>query len=96
MNSYPIELLVQHAPLMFVAGLEVPAAKQDPFHSLVVRLREILSARPKGLVWDKNRGSAFNILLVDKVVSGCTSVWVDINILFPEYSISTTKGCPNQ
>lgn len=66
MNSYPIELLVQHAPLMFVAGLEVPPAKQDPFHSLVVRLREILSARPKGLVWDKNRGSAFNILLVDK------------------------------
>ena len=67
MNSYPIELLVQHAPLMFVAGLEVPVAKQDPFHSLVLRLREILSARPKGLVWDKNRGSAFNILLVDKV-----------------------------
>lgn len=23
MNSYPIELLVQHAPLMFVAGLDV-------------------------------------------------------------------------
>lgn len=24
MNSYPIELLVQHAPMMFVAGLDVP------------------------------------------------------------------------
>jgi hypothetical protein len=68
MNSYPIELLVQHAPLMFVAGLEPPSSKQDPFYSLVTRLREALSARPKGMIWDKNRASAFNILLVDKVI----------------------------
>jgi hypothetical protein len=81
---------------MFVAGLEIPAAKQDPFHSLVVRLRELLSARPKGLVWDKNRGSAFNILLVDKVMYGCMNVLVGINNLFVEYSISPTKGRPNQ
>jgi hypothetical protein len=67
MNSYPIELLVQHAPLMFVAGLELPKGKQDPFHALITRLREVLGARPKGLVWDKHRSSAFNILLVDKV-----------------------------
>jgi hypothetical protein len=67
MNSYPIELLVQHAPLMFVAGLELPKAKQDPFYALITRLREVLGARPKGLVWDKHRSSAFNILLVDKV-----------------------------
>lgn len=67
MNSYPIELLVQHAPLMFVAGLELPKNKQDPFYTLVSRLREVLGARPKGLIWDKNRASAFNILLIDKV-----------------------------
>ncbi len=66
MNSYPIELLVQHAPLMFVAGLEVPPAERDPFRSLIIRLREVLTSRPKGLVWDKNRASAFNILLVEK------------------------------
>ncbi|PVF96750.1 hypothetical protein CPB86DRAFT_736228 [Serendipita vermifera] len=66
MNSYPIELLVQHAPLMFVAGLETPSSKQDPFYALINRLREALSARPKGMIWDKNRASAFNILLVDK------------------------------
>jgi hypothetical protein len=28
MNSYPPELLVQLAPVMFVAGLEVPAAPE--------------------------------------------------------------------
>lgn len=30
MNSYPVELLVQHAPLMFVAGLEDIAASGQP------------------------------------------------------------------
>ncbi|KAG8758578.1 hypothetical protein FRC14_007889 [Serendipita sp. 396] len=68
MNSYPIELLVQHAPLMFVAGLDVPPAERDPFRPLILRLREVLTSRPKGLIWDMNRASAFNILLVDKNV----------------------------
>ena len=27
MNSYPIELLAQHAPLMFVAGLDPPSVE---------------------------------------------------------------------
>lgn len=66
MNSYPIELLVAHVPLMFVAGLDVPPGERDPFRSLIIRLREVLTSRPKGLVWDKNRASAFNILLVEK------------------------------
>jgi hypothetical protein len=67
MNSYPIELLVQQVPLMFVAGLDAPNPQQDPFNQLVTRLREALTTRPKGLVWDRNRASAFNILLVEKV-----------------------------
>ena len=87
---------MQHAPLMFVAGLEVPAAKQDPFHSLVVRLREILSARPKGLVWDKNRGSAFNILLVDKACSLLANLVANTDSLLVEHSLSTPKGDPNR
>ena len=72
MNSYPIELLCQHAPLMFVAGLELPKDTKDPFHSLVTRLRELFLSRPKGLVWDQERSTNFNILLVDKV-STCKS-----------------------
>lgn len=67
MNSYPVELLVQHAPLMFVAGLDTPSSKQDPFYTLITRLREALTTRPKGLVWDRHRSTAVNILLVDKV-----------------------------
>lgn len=67
MNSYPIELLCQHAPLMFVAGLDLPKDTKDPFHSLVTRLRELFLSRPKGLVWDQERSTNFNILLVDKV-----------------------------
>jgi trafficking protein particle complex subunit 11 len=67
MNSYPIELLCQHAPLMFVAGLDLPKDTKDPFHSLVARLRESFLSRPKGLIWDQERSKNFNILLVDKV-----------------------------
>ena len=52
---------------MFVAGLDLPMDTKDPFHSLVARLRESFLSRPKGLVWDQERSSNFNILLVDKV-----------------------------
>ena len=33
MNSYPVELLVQHAPLMFVAGLDPATAGGDTISS---------------------------------------------------------------
>ena len=68
MNSYPIELLCQHAPLMFIAGLDLPQDTKDPFHPLVTRLRESFLSRPKGLVWDQERSTNFSILLVDKVL----------------------------
>jgi len=67
MNSYPIELLCQHVPLMFIAGLDLPKDTKDPFHPLVTRLRESFLSLPKGLVWDQERSTNFNILLVDKV-----------------------------
>lgn len=67
MNSYPVELLCQHAPLMFIAGLDLPKDTKDSFYSLVTRLRELFLSRPKGLVWDQERSTNFNILLVDKV-----------------------------
>jgi trafficking protein particle complex subunit 11 len=30
MNSYPVELLVQHVPVMFVAGLNLPQHVRNP------------------------------------------------------------------
>ena len=52
---------------MFIAGLDLPQDTKDPFHPLVTRLRESFLSRPKGLVWDQERSTNFNILLVDKV-----------------------------
>lgn len=95
MNSYPIELLVQHAPLMFVAGLELPKGKQDPFYTLISRLREVLGARPKGLVWDKHRASAFNILLVDKVGYGFLYILRTFLLGHAGHEISSSQGSCN-
>jgi hypothetical protein len=53
---------------MFIAGLDLPKDTKDPFHPLVTRLRESFLSLPKGLVWDQERSTNFNILLVDKVL----------------------------
>ncbi|KAN0130166.1 Gryzun, putative trafficking through Golgi domain containing protein [Lactarius tabidus] len=81
MNSYPPELLVQLAPVMFVAGLEVPAVPdtipsaapgspprppQDPFVSLTVRLRDALLSQRKAVVWQPEKSKTFQAVLVDK------------------------------
>ncbi|KAG8957730.1 hypothetical protein FRC03_009851 [Tulasnella sp. 419] len=115
MNSYPIELLAQYAPLMFVAGLtegaqapQSPSSSHqtnlnntpsspiqspksqpdgpslngrlnDPFESLISRLRTTMATRRKGTVWDTERGKSFQVILVDK------------NIRFPPRKIQPTS-----
>lgn len=81
MNSYPPELLVQLAPVMFVAGLEVPAVPdtipsaapgspprppQDPFVSLTARLRDALLSQRTAVVWQPEKSKTFQAVLVDK------------------------------
>ncbi|KAG1830148.1 Gryzun, putative trafficking through golgi-domain-containing protein [Suillus variegatus] len=92
MNSYPAELLVQLAPVMFVAGLDLPSAPsmsppstpqspgqtqspppaptkiQDPFASLIVRLRDALQSQHKVAIWAPERTRAFQMILVGKDV----------------------------
>lgn len=92
MNSYPAELLVQLAPVMFVAGLELqptssnsaPSAlhspgqtqtpppaltkSQDPFASLVVRLRDALQSQRRVAIWAPEHTRAFQMILVEKNV----------------------------
>ncbi|KAG2153198.1 Gryzun, putative trafficking through golgi-domain-containing protein [Suillus clintonianus] len=92
MNSYPAELLVQLAPVMFVAGLDLPPAPsastpstpqspgqaqsppptptktQDPFGSLVARLRDALQSQRKVAIWAPERTRAFHMILVGKDV----------------------------
>ena len=89
MNSYPIELLAQLAPVMFVAGLNPPALPasppvtpvsppmspvsastpraQDPFASLITRLRTTLSILRQVSIWQSEKAKAFHVVLVDKV-----------------------------
>ncbi|KAG2016097.1 glutathione transferase omega-1 [Coprinopsis cinerea AmutBmut pab1-1] len=78
MNSYPPELLVQLAPVMFVAGLDVPpppppdaegnASKPDPFQVLAIRLREALTNQRKVAIWQSDKSKTFQVILVDKDV----------------------------
>ena len=76
MNSYPPELLVQLAPVMFVAGLDAPqqspdidsSSKQDPFHILTARLREALANQRKVAIWQSDKSKTFQVILVDKEV----------------------------
>ncbi|KZT21090.1 hypothetical protein NEOLEDRAFT_1244812 [Neolentinus lepideus HHB14362 ss-1] len=81
MNSYPPELLVQLAPVMFVAGLETIAGSQsptapqspgprtqDPFAILSSRLREALISQRKVAVWQPEKAKTFQVVLVDKEV----------------------------
>ncbi|KAI0645251.1 Gryzun, putative trafficking through golgi-domain-containing protein [Trametes meyenii] len=82
MNSYPPELLVQLAPVMFVAGLDPqpPASappttpstpqtpRQDPFQILSLRLRDALVAQRKVAIWQPEKSKTFQVVLVDKDV----------------------------
>ncbi|KAF8627616.1 hypothetical protein AX15_004317 [Amanita polypyramis BW_CC] len=70
MNSYPPELLVQLAPVMFVAGLEDPSAAkpQDSFSVLNQRLREALASQRKQAVWQSEQTKTFQVVIVDKNV----------------------------
>ncbi|THH08405.1 hypothetical protein EW145_g2735, partial [Phellinidium pouzarii] len=90
MNSYPAELLVQLAPVMFVAGLEPPRQapsgsegtagsiptsvkrtnSSDQFALLSHRLREMLNAQRKPVIWAPEsirKGKIFQVVLVDKI-----------------------------
>lgn len=83
MNSYPPELLVQLAPVMFVAGLDVqppptpasatpntpttPQVRQDAFNVLTLRLRDALLAQRKVAIWQPEKSKTFQVVLVDKV-----------------------------
>ncbi|KAK0459106.1 Gryzun, putative trafficking through golgi-domain-containing protein [Desarmillaria tabescens] len=76
MNSYPPELLVQLAPVMFVAGLDAPPPQspspadttkyQDPFALLTARLRDALLSQRKVSIWQPDKTKSFQVLLVDK------------------------------
>ena len=82
MNSYPPELLAQLAPVMFVAGLDVPLAEpdsystppvpppksSDPFQVLSLRLRDALLAYRKVAIWQPEKNKSFQVVLVDKDV----------------------------
>jgi hypothetical protein len=83
MNSYPPELLVQLAPVMFVAGLDVsppepaPSAPsdtptptrpaQDPFTVLSIRLRDALLSQRTTAIWQPEKSKTFQTVLVEKV-----------------------------
>ncbi|KAL0072574.1 hypothetical protein AAF712_000337 [Marasmius tenuissimus] len=79
MNSYPIELLTQLAPVMFVAGLDVPNSPdtldtpqsprgQDSFSQLVQRLRDALVNQRKPAIWQPDKSKTFQVVIVDKDV----------------------------
>ncbi|KAG6382017.1 Gryzun, putative trafficking through golgi-domain-containing protein [Boletus reticuloceps] len=84
MNSYPVELLAQLAPVMFVAGLggapvqqEIsprspppppPPKTQDPFALLISRLRETLQSQLRPSIWGPERNKSFQMVLVEKNV----------------------------
>ena len=83
MNSYPPELLVQLAPVMFVAGLDPPptnalpatptspspvAKPQDAFQVLTLRLREALLAQRKVAIWQPEKNKSFQVILVERDV----------------------------
>ncbi|KAH8087832.1 Gryzun, putative trafficking through golgi-domain-containing protein [Cristinia sonorae] len=74
MNSYPPELLAQLAPVMFVAGLDVPSPnpqeatpsrQQDPFAVLKQRLRDALISQRKVAIWQPEKAKIFQAVLVD-------------------------------
>ncbi|KAF8549955.1 hypothetical protein OG21DRAFT_1420431 [Imleria badia] len=82
MNSYPVELLSQLAPVMFVAGLggappqetasqsppPPPPKTQDSFALLVARLRDVLHSQLRPSVWTPERKKSFQMVFVEKNV----------------------------
>lgn len=76
MNSYPPELIVQLAPLMFVAGLD---NTQDGF---VVRLRNVLLSQRKQAIYQPSPQptTTFHVQLVDK------------NVMFPPRKLPGELG----
>ena len=83
MNSYPVELLAQLAPVMFVAGLggppvqqettpqsppPLPPKTQDPFALLISRLRDTLQSQLRPSIWAPERNKTFQVVLVEKNV----------------------------
>jgi len=90
MNSYPPELVVQLAPVMFVAGLDVPSSPelpsstsdppsisrpaQDPFTVLTIRLRDALLSQRITAIWQPDKSKTFQTVLVDKVRSAVLAV----------------------
>jgi hypothetical protein len=75
MNSYPPELLVQLAPIMFVAGLDLPSStqpssptKSNEFATLTSRLRDALQNQRKVAIWQSEKTKTFQVVLVDKDV----------------------------
>jgi trafficking protein particle complex subunit 11 len=90
MNSYPPELVVQLAPVMFVAGLDVPPSPepvpsstsdpslsptaQDPFTVLAIRLRDALLSQRITAIWQPDKSKTFQTVLVDKVRSAVLAV----------------------
>jgi hypothetical protein len=77
MNSYPPELLVQLAPVMFVAGLDPPqSGRTDSFSTLVARLRDALTTQRKVGIWQPERNKTFQVVLVDKVCAICCYIFV--------------------
>ena len=91
MNSYPPELVVQLAPVMFVAGLDVPPSPepvpsstsdpslsrtaQDPFTVLTIRLRDALLSQRITAIWQPDKSKTFQTVLVDKVRSAVLAVY---------------------
>lgn len=83
MNSYPAELLVQLAPVMFVAGLPTTSSTEavedttladahdkDQFSVLAQRLREVLGSQRKPAIWAPEtvrKSKSFQVVFVDKV-----------------------------
>ncbi|EIN06785.1 hypothetical protein PUNSTDRAFT_115294 [Punctularia strigosozonata HHB-11173 SS5] len=78
MNSYPPELLVQLAPVMFAAGLDPPPTTTpqspsptktpDAFAILSSRLRDALLSQRKVAIWQSEKAKTFQVVLVDKDV----------------------------
>ncbi|KAI0261262.1 Gryzun, putative trafficking through golgi-domain-containing protein [Gloeopeniophorella convolvens] len=77
MNSYPPELLAQLAPVMFVAGLDVPiSAELVPSATpglpqpapLTLRLRDALLSQRTTAIWQPEKSKTFQAVFVDKDV----------------------------
>jgi len=101
MNSYPSELLVQLAPVMFVGGLDIPPPPgpapsdttparpaQDPFTVLTVRLRDALLSQRTTAIWQPEKSKTFQTVLVEKVCPALLSAGISAEVEDPRTSAS--------